>query len=157
MSGVDILPTIIAHIFAAVSSGALLNKIGYYIPICLFAAVLISVGSGLISTFSPVTPTGKWIGYQIILRVGRGLGLQMPLIAVQIHYHQPKFPSPGHSSCSANLLVHHCFSVSTKRSSTTVSRLSFPDTHPLLTLKASLVPELLESGQLSPKQSQPAY
>jgi len=83
MSGVDILPTIIAHIFAAVSSGALLNKIGYYIPICLFAAVLISVGSGLISTFSPVTPTGKWIGYQIILRVGRGLGLQMPLIAVQ--------------------------------------------------------------------------
>ena len=60
-----------------VSNISLVNKIGYYVPICLLAAIFISVGSGLISTFSPGTQTGEWIGYQIILGVGRGLGLQM--------------------------------------------------------------------------------
>ena len=92
MSGVYILPMIIAHIFAALSSGPIgkdifpmvgtanaltVNKLGYYIPVALFAAVLLSVGSGLMATFSPSTPTGKWIGYQILYGAGRGLGLQM--------------------------------------------------------------------------------
>ena len=53
------------------------NKLGYYIPVALFATVLLSVGSGLIATFSARTPTGEWIGYQIIYGAGRGLGLQM--------------------------------------------------------------------------------
>lgn len=83
MSGVYILPMIIAHVIAALSSGPIVNKLGYYIPVALFAAVLLSVGSGLIATFSPSTPTGKWIGYQILYGAGRGLGLQMPLLAVQ--------------------------------------------------------------------------
>jgi hypothetical protein len=55
----------------------LVNKIGHYIPVALFAAVLLSVGSGLIATFTPGTSTGKWIGYQILYGAGRGLGLQM--------------------------------------------------------------------------------
>ncbi|KAL4865528.1 major facilitator superfamily domain-containing protein [Aspergillus spectabilis] len=83
MSGVYILPMIIAHVFAALSSGPIVNKLGYYTPVALFAAVLLSVGSGLISTFSPNTLTGKWIGYQILYGPGRGLGLQIPLLNVQ--------------------------------------------------------------------------
>jgi hypothetical protein len=51
--------------------------VGYYIPVALFASVLLSIGSGLMSTFSPTTSTGKWIGYQIIYGVGRGLGVQV--------------------------------------------------------------------------------
>lgn len=45
--------------------------------------MLSAVGNGLLSTLSPSTTTGKWIGYQILLGVGRGIGMQMPLIAVQ--------------------------------------------------------------------------
>jgi hypothetical protein len=33
---------------------------------------------------SPSSSTGKWIGYQIIVALGRGLGLQVPIVAVQI-------------------------------------------------------------------------
>lgn len=55
----------------------IVNKVGYYMLVTLFASVLLSVGSGLIATFSPDTSTGKWIGYQILYGVGRGLGLQM--------------------------------------------------------------------------------
>lgn len=60
------------------------NNVGYYIPVALFAAVLLSVGSGLIATFSPSTPTGKWIGYQILYGAGRGLGLQMVCLIFSI-------------------------------------------------------------------------
>lgn len=49
----------------------------------LASAILMSISNGLISTFSPSTSTGKWIGYQILLGVSRGLGMQVPLIAVQ--------------------------------------------------------------------------
>ncbi|KAF1974319.1 putative MFS multidrug transporter [Bimuria novae-zelandiae CBS 107.79] len=83
MAGVYILPMIIAHVIAALSSGPIMGVVGYYIPVALFASMLLSVGSGLISTFQPHTSTGKWIGYQILYGVGRGLGLQMPILAVQ--------------------------------------------------------------------------
>lgn len=62
---------------AFASNGPIVNRVGYYIPISLFSAVLVAVGGGLMSTFSPSTSTGEWIGYQIILGVGRGIGLQM--------------------------------------------------------------------------------
>ncbi|KAL6713714.1 hypothetical protein ACLMJK_008206 [Lecanora helva] len=57
--------------------------VGYYVTIALFASILLSVGSGLMATFNAETSTGKWIGYQILYGAGRGLGLQMPIIAVQ--------------------------------------------------------------------------
>ncbi|KAI4249995.1 MAG: hypothetical protein LQ352_005454 [Teloschistes flavicans] len=76
MSGVYILPMIVAHIIAAMSSGPIVNIVGYYIPIALFASILLSVGSGLMATFDAETPTAKWIGYQILYGVGRGLGLK---------------------------------------------------------------------------------
>jgi hypothetical protein len=37
----------------------------------------------LISTLSPSSSIGKWIGYQVIIGFGRGLGLQMPFVAIQ--------------------------------------------------------------------------
>ena len=42
-----------------------------------------ATGDGLLSTFSPSTSTGAWIGYQILFGIGQGIGLQMPLVAVQ--------------------------------------------------------------------------
>ncbi|PQE27250.1 MFS multidrug transporter protein [Rutstroemia sp. NJR-2017a WRK4] len=82
-SGIYLLAMIIAHVFAAVSSGPIVNRVGYTIPVALFASVLLSVGCGLFGTFSPSTPVGKWIGYQILYGVGRGLGIQMPILSVQ--------------------------------------------------------------------------
>jgi hypothetical protein len=36
-----------------------------------------AIGMGLIATFKPDTNTATWIGYQIIVGVGRGCGMQM--------------------------------------------------------------------------------
>jgi hypothetical protein len=55
----------------------IVGKLGYYLPFSVAGAILIAIGNGLLATLSPSTSTGKWIGYQILLGVGRGIGLQM--------------------------------------------------------------------------------
>uniref|UniRef100_A0A0D2XZ47 Major facilitator superfamily (MFS) profile domain-containing protein n=1 Tax=Fusarium oxysporum (strain Fo5176) TaxID=660025 RepID=A0A0D2XZ47_FUSOF len=70
-SGVNLLPSILSVIFAAVASGALAS------------AILSSIGFGLASSMSPYASTATWAGYQILIGLGRGLGLQMPIIAIQ--------------------------------------------------------------------------
>ena len=77
LSGVYLLPTIVPMMIAAISSGALVSRIGYYIPFVEVSAALAAIGSGLLSTLHTNTSTGKWIGYQIIGGFGRGLAMQM--------------------------------------------------------------------------------
>lgn len=55
----------------------LVERVGYYLPIILISTSLMAVSNGLLSTLSPHTSTGKWIGYQILLGVSRSLGLQI--------------------------------------------------------------------------------
>ncbi|KAL1963468.1 hypothetical protein VTN77DRAFT_8369 [Rasamsonia byssochlamydoides] len=83
LSGVYLLPGIISQLFAAVGSGAAVGKLGYYLPWSLASGMVSAVSNGLLSTFTPSTSTGKWIGYQILMGAGRGIGMQMALIAVQ--------------------------------------------------------------------------
>lgn len=42
-----------------------------------------SISGGLLSLFDPHTQTSTWIGYQILLGFGRGIGIQMATLAVQ--------------------------------------------------------------------------
>ncbi|KAJ5680303.1 hypothetical protein N7536_011442 [Penicillium majusculum] len=83
MSGVHLLPSILAHLFGAVLSGKIIERVGYYLPIIIISTSLTTVSNGLLSMLSPHTSTGKWIGYQILLGLSRSLGLQIPIIAVQ--------------------------------------------------------------------------
>jgi hypothetical protein len=64
-------------------SGQLVGRLGYYTPFTIASSCLMPIGAGLISTFKVDTSTGTWIGYQIILGFGIGLGLQHGPIAVQ--------------------------------------------------------------------------
>lgn len=41
------------------------------------------IGTGLLITLTPTTSTSRWVGFQILQGVGRGVGLQIPLLAVQ--------------------------------------------------------------------------
>ncbi|KAL9107000.1 MAG: hypothetical protein Q9227_008036 [Pyrenula ochraceoflavens] len=71
------------QLFSSILSGWAVGRLGYYLPWIIVGAVMMAIANGTLSTLSPGTSSGKWIGYQIILGVGRGLGMQMPLIAVQ--------------------------------------------------------------------------
>lgn len=56
---------------------AAVGKIGYYLPWSVASGIVCAVGCGLLSTLSPTSSTGMWVGFQIIVGVGRGMGLQM--------------------------------------------------------------------------------
>ncbi|KAJ4537461.1 hypothetical protein HRR83_002686 [Exophiala dermatitidis] len=83
MSGVMILPTAISQSAGAVAAGKFVQLIGYVTPWALFGSMVSSIGSGLMTTFTPSTGAGPWIGYQILIGVGRAPVLQMPITAVQ--------------------------------------------------------------------------
>lgn len=62
-----------------------MGRIGYYLVFAIAGGILTSLGSGLVTTFTPTTAVGVWIGYQILQGAGRGIGFQMPVVAVQNH------------------------------------------------------------------------
>ncbi|KAJ6789191.1 hypothetical protein PWT90_05912 [Aphanocladium album] len=83
MSGIYLLPSILSQLVSSGLSGVIVGKLGYCIPAVALSGVIVTIGSGLLSLFDPRTPTATWVGYQIFLGFGRGLGIQMPMIAVQ--------------------------------------------------------------------------
>ena len=82
-SGIDNLGLLLAQVIGTILSGILTTTFGYYVPFMLVSPVLMAVGAGLLTTWNVDTPISQWIGYQIILGIGSGLGFQQPLIAAQ--------------------------------------------------------------------------
>ncbi|TGO32669.1 hypothetical protein BHYA_0297g00010 [Botrytis hyacinthi] len=83
MSGVYTLPGVLSQMLFAIISGFAVQKIEYYLPFSIVGGCFAAIGYGLISTYTPSTPASKWIGYQILGGIGRGLSMQMVIIAIQ--------------------------------------------------------------------------
>ncbi|KAH7410578.1 MFS multidrug transporter [Cadophora sp. MPI-SDFR-AT-0126] len=83
LSGAYALPGILSQVVFAGVSGIGVSKVGFYLPFTLFGSAMNSIGTGLMSTFTPDSSTAAWVCYQIISGVGRGCAFQMPMIAVQ--------------------------------------------------------------------------
>lgn len=49
----------------------------------IVSSIFAAIGAGLLSTLTPESGHQMWIGYQAIMGIGIGLGMQQPLIAVQ--------------------------------------------------------------------------
>ena len=82
-SGIDTLPLILSLVVASITAGILVQKLGYYVPFMIANSIIMSIGAGLITTFTPSTNHPKWIGYQIIFGLGLGLGMQQANLAAQ--------------------------------------------------------------------------
>ncbi|KAF7316043.1 Major facilitator superfamily transporter [Mycena indigotica] len=82
-SGISTVPMILSLVIGAFLSGAIVTVTGLYAPWMWVSTALMTIGAGLISTFSVTTPHPRWIGYQVIYGLGVGFGMQQPLIAVQ--------------------------------------------------------------------------
>lgn len=55
-------------------------------PFALASLVFSAVGTGLVSTFRVDTSTDRWVGYQILLGFGTGLGIQMVSTSRTVQY-----------------------------------------------------------------------
>ena len=82
-SGIDSLPLILGLVVSSILAGILVQKLGYYVPLMIASAVIMSIGAGLISTFDSNSGHERWIGYQAIYGFGLGLGQQQATLAAQ--------------------------------------------------------------------------
>lgn len=74
-SGINSLPLVLSTVVGSILSGGLVQRIGYYTPFMILGACCMSVGTGLITTFTVYTESANLIGYLIVL--GFGVGSQM--------------------------------------------------------------------------------
>lgn len=56
---------------------------GQYIPFVYLTVILMSIGTGLLSTLKPDSISAKWIGYQILFGAGSAFGISTALTAAQ--------------------------------------------------------------------------
>ncbi len=82
-SGIMLLPTLISTVITSIVCGILVSKVGYYTPFFILSSILMPIGAGLLTTFTPETAHPKWIGFQVLLGVGLGMASQQQLNVVQ--------------------------------------------------------------------------
>jgi hypothetical protein len=64
-------------------AGIGVSRLGYYTPFMITGSFLLSIGAGLITAWTPASPAAMWIGYQILIAAGAGLGIQQAHTAAQ--------------------------------------------------------------------------
>jgi MFS family permease len=82
-AGINSIPMVLSLVLGSIAAGILVGRIGYYTPMMYASAVIMPIGAGLIYTFHLDTSTGQWIGYQILVGFGVGVGMQQGSIAAQ--------------------------------------------------------------------------
>ncbi|KAI0390137.1 major facilitator superfamily transporter [Xylariaceae sp. FL0594] len=81
-SGVRTIPLVVVQVIVIVITGIVSAKIGHYVPFFIASVVVASVGVGLLTTWQVDSGPGMWVGYQIIIGLGFGMGLQLFATAV---------------------------------------------------------------------------
>ncbi|KAK4502565.1 hypothetical protein PRZ48_005991 [Zasmidium cellare] len=82
-SGIDTLPLVLSLVVGSILSGQLVGKIGYYTPFAMLSSILMPIGAGLLTTLNLSTPSSQWIGYQILVGLGIGAGMQQGNLGAQ--------------------------------------------------------------------------
>ncbi|KAI0149057.1 major facilitator superfamily domain-containing protein [Pestalotiopsis sp. NC0098] len=82
-SGINFLAASAAMTVSAVLSGILTSAVGYYVPQMFGGSIIMSIAAGLIYRYELATTTVYWAGTLVMFGFGAGMGMQMPLTAVQ--------------------------------------------------------------------------
>lgn len=87
------LPMIISVVIISILTGGLVTVCGYYTPFMIAAAMIMTIGAGLLTTLEADSNHSKWIGYQAIFGIGIGMGMQQPMIVTQTALKPADVPS----------------------------------------------------------------
>ncbi|KAL7661486.1 hypothetical protein ACMYSQ_000887 [Aspergillus niger] len=82
-SGIWTLPWVITSTIVSLAGGILMSKVGHPDLFMGIATIFGAIGSGLFTSFTVDTSTGKWIGYQIIFAISSSLCSVTPLMVAQ--------------------------------------------------------------------------
>ncbi|KAL4867995.1 hypothetical protein BDV12DRAFT_186274 [Aspergillus spectabilis] len=82
-SGVRNLPFIVlSSVFAAIA-GMTVTRVRYFTVYIALGSAIFTVGAGLIATLGIGSSAAKYLGYQVVLGLGQGLAIQIPVITGQ--------------------------------------------------------------------------
>lgn len=73
---------LIGNMVGTTLAGVAVAAIGYYAPFMIVASILTSIGGGLLTLLNPSIPSAVWIGFQVLVGFGIGIGWQQPIVAV---------------------------------------------------------------------------
>ncbi|KAI2472648.1 MFS general substrate transporter [Annulohypoxylon bovei var. microspora] len=91
-SGINFFPTVISDVLAAFIGSAMVMQIGWWNPFLLFAAAMVCIGGGLLTTIYPDISGAHWVGYQIFGGIGYSLISNLSHIAMQSSLPQDLVP-----------------------------------------------------------------
>lgn len=82
-AGVRLLPLIIVLVVTISINGALMAKLGYYMPFYLFGGLLCVAGGALMYTVQQDTSQGRVYGYTVLIGAGVGMWIQASFSVAQ--------------------------------------------------------------------------
>lgn len=82
-SGINTIPFVACFAFGSVLSGFIVSKTGHLQPLQLLSGLLATAGAALLYTLEVDSGLARYIGPQIILGFGIGLGNQIPMTVYQ--------------------------------------------------------------------------
>jgi hypothetical protein len=82
-SAINIFPMTLGMMAGVLLTGVIVQRIGYYVPSMIACVIVISVASGLITTWQVDSGSDVWIGYQAMYGIGLGFGMQQAVMASQ--------------------------------------------------------------------------
>ncbi|KAL2195285.1 major facilitator superfamily domain-containing protein [Corynascus similis CBS 632.67] len=108
-SGIRTIPLMASSVVGLIIGGMATSAIGYYVPLAIVGSCLAAVGAGLISTWEVDSPSGIWIGYQVINGIGLGFITQIPNLAMQAVLPKTEAPIGFAVSLVGGLLLSSVF------------------------------------------------
>ena len=92
-SGIYSIPQIIGAISCSLLAGFIVAKTGHYGLVATASTTITTVACGLLFTLTPGSGAGEWIGYQILVGIGIGLGMQQAAVIVQNFFGPDDIPT----------------------------------------------------------------
>ena len=83
-AGVRLLPFVVLLVFGVIFNGAMMGKLGYYMPWYLLGGILSVIGGALLFTVTPDTSTSRVYGYTVFPALGAGLFSQASFPVAQV-------------------------------------------------------------------------
>ncbi|PSN59688.1 putative MFS transporter [Corynespora cassiicola Philippines] len=79
-SGIQLIPLVLGLTLTQILLGGTIKVTGVFNPFLITGPAVATIGGGLLSTLNRSSTSGEWIGYQIILGIGVGACLTIPLM-----------------------------------------------------------------------------
>ncbi|KAK3171195.1 hypothetical protein OEA41_003279 [Lepraria neglecta] len=91
-SGIRSIPQLVGALLFSLLAGIFVRKTGFFAPIITASIIITSVACGLLSLLQPNSGPDMWIGFQLLVGIGIGLGMQQAAVIVQQTLKQEDIP-----------------------------------------------------------------